>query len=258
MSLKRSRPEELDLGGLDTKTEFLLVKIPEMVYNRWENAADEEFLGDFTVKTVSRGALMPPMRTMEINLKPNPDAKDYTSSVNNFMLDEQSKGPPIVAFDYCDETNKFAAVGKATRKLQLRPKEDDPIYHKSVLERSIAASTNKPIEEMPPDHMNQHMTSMEVAFIPPTHTVKKKQAEDLARRNKAMGNVDSAKLKKRVFGEFAGAEHLTLKDLVARCEAPEKELKEFLGKYAVFNKSGRFKQYYELRPEYKAGPKPDE
>jgi hypothetical protein len=86
--------------------------------------------------------------------------------------------------------------------------------------------------------------SHEVDFIAPIHNKKSK----VSKRGR---DFDQSDLNSKVLAAFSETEHLTLKELATYCKCTDADVKDLLEIYAKYNKAGKFKNYYELKPEFK-------
>jgi hypothetical protein len=84
--------------------------------------------------------------------------------------------------------------------------------------------------------------SKAVPFIPPI--IEKKKRPQIAG--------ERAEIIEGFFAAFKREEHLTLKELQTRCSCSEQDLKPMLQEFCEYNKKGSFKNFYNLKREFKA------
>lgn len=225
-----------------------LMKVPDEVYSALMEAQDGKTVGDLSVAT---GGQSGGKRKYNVRLQ-LAEGEEMTA----FNMDELSKGPPVYAFDFDSTEDKFRRVGYVEKKTSLRPVDSEK-YKEGIRKRSIAAMTATGVQRASNEEsegMIISAVSREVSFVLPAYTTNKMKTMERAKNN---SELDPSMLKRNVLNTLVKVDRMTLKELSIKCGAPDKDVKAVLNDIGTYIKSGRFKHFWELKPEFKDNTRED-
>lgn len=182
-------------------------------------------------------------------------------AVESFSLEEMKTGPQLVAFDTDEELKKFSIKGAVSKSFSLKP-VDFAQFQANMKKRSLEAAIRPQARGF---RKTELVESSIIDFTPPVAVQLKLQAEDLkhaAKRLKSSGEEvnehTAADLRNKIFELFKreGSGRIAFKTMGAFCRndyplLSDKELKDELEQYAVYNRKGPNRGTWELRPDYK-------
>eukprot|EP01041_Mallomonas_annulata_P001172 gene1172-2276_t len=234
-----------------------LMKIPQGVYDSWSTKSHGEVLGTLSV-TTSSSSTAPADKKIIIHL--SDDSERNKLDVTDYELDELSGGVELMPFVHNEEDGSFSLKGAITKNCSLKPKGDFK-YRESIRARTENASKKiQSVKQIDNDEaFNSQMNIGIVDFIPP-HSVQAKrraleQRTTTAKRIKsAAGSTEGSgkDIRSKIFQAFEAKELYTLKELANFCQSPEKDVKDVIKDYTNFHSKGLYRNFYELRMEYKS------
>lgn len=188
--------------------------------------------------------------------------KLHTRDGESFAVEELRGGPQLLAFGV-DETRRYSFAGSVTRSLALRP-TDLGRYSALLRARSEAAAQRPSAKHT---RKTEVVESSIIDFVPPKPVQLRLQADEMkqaAKRSRLSGDLSTISeptaddLRNKIFEAFQkdGSGRLQLKALTAfvRNDFPQvadKDLKEELEKYALYNRKGPTKGTWELKSDFK-------
>lgn len=241
MSISNIKNAPLDTSAAD-KTVWL-VKLPQFVAQRLENAENGDIIGSLHLTAPSGGGSG---SQVGVNIS-------FEGPTEEFHLTELPVGPPIIAFSSIQD--KFKVKGKVSKTYNMNPKDTDE-YRRICRERRLTEAKTKETQTLNMEDVLSHSKqSQEVEFIPPVYTDAKRNAMSVSggsnKRQRGGNDVDSRYVRNKLLQAFSLRERLTLREINGVCQVPEAQLKEQLKTYATFNSKGIYKNYWEMKPEFK-------
>ena len=260
-----------------------LLKVPNHLYEQMENFEEGAEMGEMMIKSIQKensssrhiellindenNSSITKMEEDESSSKSSSKQKDEIK-VNEFIVEEQRPGVPLIALNYDDIGNQYGINGSIVKRVIAKPKVTES-YHDLVRKRtleskgSMSMKTVKMLTDTEIDKNNSNNTIN--GFIPHLNDTHKQQKR---RRGEDTGNngpLDPKLLRKEFFDAISSSEGdmMTLKELMSSLKETgtisggsgvgggEKEVKELLSEYTDFHKSGPNKNYYELKQEYR-------
>jgi hypothetical protein len=235
-------PDEksLDTSGKDNA--LWLVKIPQYVAERLDNADDGDVIGNLQI-TTKRVSGKPAEHQLSVQLS-------FNSEPEEFVMVELPSERQLIAFESKDD--KFRIKGKITKNYNFNPR-DSEAYRRSKRERLEAAASIKQTQKLEIEDIQPGLRSaMDVDFIPPAYVENRKAALlSGTGQKRSRTELDSRDIRSKILEAFDRTERLTLKELNSSCQASEKDLKDQLKLYATFHSKGPYRNYWELKSEYK-------
>lgn len=234
--------QKKELNTTDANQSLWLVKIPQIVYENLASRRSGETIG--TLKLQANKQVL-------VHL----DGAAGDVPVTDYFLEEMSKGPQLVSFAHDIEGDYFSSKGVITKQGILRPKGDEK-YREYCRNRTAMASTKTRVTRAV-DATTIHSAppvSHEVDFIPPAYVGSKRLSTDQKAhgvKKQKMATTDSKDIRNKIFQAFESRDKLTLKEISAACTSPEKDIKDLLKDYATFHQKGVYRNYWELKPEYR-------
>ena len=230
----------LDVSGKDNA--LWLVKIPQYVAERLDNADDGDVIGNLQIAT-RRIPGKPAEHELSVQLS-------FNSEPEEFVMVELPSERQLMVFE--SNEDKFKIKGKITKSYNFNPR-DSEAYRRSKRERLEAAASIKQTQKLEIEDVQPGLRSaMDVDFIPPAYVENRKAALlSGTGQKRPRSELDSRDIRNKILETFDGTERLTLKQLNSACHASEKELKDQLKLYAIFHSKGPYRNYWELKPEYK-------
>ena len=256
-----------------------LLKVPQHLYIQIDKFEEGQEVGNMIIESIAKdggdnsSSIKTSTRHIELHLsdpKNDQERLHQTDQVNEFTLEEQSKGLPLIALNYDDLGNRYSINGSIVKRVAAKPKVTDG-YHDLVRKRTLdskGSMSNKAVKLLTDQEIDKNNSSNAVhGFIPPPSNSqgKKKRGECRGSEGDPVDEpLDPKLLRKEFFDTIGSAEgnRMTLKDLLATLKqngsiqgrpgvvSGEKEVKELLSEYTNFHRSGVYKNYYELKKEY--------
>lgn len=251
-----------------------LVKVPQFVAHKWSTAQHDEMVGSLSITSKAGGFGKKPTKQLNIDLEPSGD--HLSNGPTQFTLEEinptGSSSDSFIAFSN-DSDGLFSIDGKVTKNLTLRPKASTE-YLQLVRERGLTKITSRR-EATVADAAEVERAAMQSHTVPfitsDRMEFKRKAAAEKAfaaskRLASAIGSgmaipaaaeLDIEALKSKMFEAFEQKDRLVFKDLIAFCSdvegfTKERDLRDLLDEYAVYHRRGPYKQFWELKPEYRS------
>ncbi|CAM9398028.1 unnamed protein product [Ectocarpus fasciculatus] len=233
------------LDTADGEKTVWLVKLPQFVAQRLENADNGDVVGSLQLTAPTAGSGGPQVG-VQIS---------FDGPTEEFHLAELPAGSQVIAFSA--NQDKFKVKGKISKTYNMNPKDTEE-YRRICRERRLQeAKSNETRALKVEDVQNQSNAPREVDFIPPVYTDAKRGTAAPTgsnKRQRGSNDVDSRDVRNKLLQAFSLRERLTLREINGVCQVPESQLKEQLKTYATFNSKGIYKNYWELKPEFKASP----
>lgn len=226
-----------------------LVKLPKGVADLWDNTQPGDDLGSLSIVPTNEGGVQ--KNEINITLRTNGN----TTVADQYTLADAPTSTQLVPFQCDTSTNQYSVTGKISKMYHLRPRGTDH-YRQVCRERLVGAST-KSQETKRGDPTKIHTgipQAHEIDFIPPTYITNKRKAEaegGSTKRGKGAEGKEEGRAKLLQAFAKATTGRLTRKELNSVCQLGEAELTELLKKYTTYHSKGIFKNYYEIKPEYK-------
>jgi len=244
----RKEPEKRPLDTQEANNSLWLLKIPNYIAERWADIATSAdtpnaILGNLFVTPIQDAS---GKVTKKIKLKLLPEEGHSTPSVDDFIVEELPGGPQLYAFNYNEETESFAVSGKVTKNCNLMPESANAFGNLQIALAEQRDEERRRVKILDRKGTLQLNTdpSKTVPFIPPVLLDKKKRLQAGAEKSDLLDNL---------FAAFKKEEYLTLKDLIQYCACTEQDLKQAVKEYCDYNSKGKFKNFYQLKREFK-GP----
>lgn len=237
MEEKEENTQLIESGEQEEQGSLMLLKVPAHVFEKLSAAQNGHTIGNMEVK-VEKEQGRPEKRALTFRFEDD--------TLDGYSVNPMSQGPPCYAFDYDHKRNKFARIGYVHDKASLVPLITEN-YFKAVQNRSLEETTKKnktkALDEEELDGQMLMGQVKEVSFIAPAFALNKKRA-------KSGEKVDTSTLRKRVVSAL-GKERRMLKDLAIMCESTKGDVRDVLKEVGINVKSGRFRNFWELKSEYK-------
>lgn len=269
-SAKGQQKHALNICDIDQS--LWLVKVPAFIADKWATADHDDILGQLKITLKSTGPSKPPNKQLSVIL--NNNTGDTSNSVpSNYTLEEVTtlKGcdDNFIAFS-SDKSNGdgegYYMDGKVTKNLILKPQNNSE-YRQLVRDRSLSKIVNrKQVQEADFSAIELAASqSNNVDFISAEkiELKRKLQLEKLssgAKRSSVHSLANGASevdlIKSRIFEAFDKNSKLQMKDIIIGCGdihslTKEKTIKDVLETYAKYISRGPFRQFWELKPEFK-------
>mmetsp|Transcript_4022 Transcript_4022/g.4113 ORF Transcript_4022/g.4113 Transcript_4022/m.4113 type:complete len:283 (-) Transcript_4022:25-873(-) len=234
-----------------------LVKVPQQVFDNWSTKSHNEVLGTLSITSSAPSNAGPSDKKIVINLTNDSNASESSECLTDYVLNELSGGVELTPFVQNEETGAFAVKGKVTKQFTLKPKGDNK-YRELCRNRTVNALKRPRIAQaVDGNEANDAQSKIGIMdFIPPGYVDMKRKATEqknlnVIKRVKGVVIGDTKDLRNKMFQAFENKEHLTLKEISLACQAPEKDVKEIVREYAIFHVKGIYRNYWELKPEYR-------
>jgi len=269
-SAKGEQKHALNIRDIDQS--LWLVKVPGFIADKWATAEHDEILGQLKITLKSTGPNKPPTKQLSVIL--NNNTGDSSNTVpSNYTLEEVTtlKGcdDNFIAFS-SDKSNGnsdgYYMDGKVTKNLILKPQNNSE-YRQLVRDRSLSKIVNrKQVQEADFSAIELAASqSNNVDFISAEkiELKRKLQMEKLSsgvKRSSVQSSGNGASevdlIKSRVFEAFDKNSKLQMKDIIVICGdihslTKEKTIKDLLETYGKYISRGPFRQFCELKPEFK-------
>jgi hypothetical protein len=246
-----------------------LVKVPHFVAEQWANSKSGSILGKLSVKNKvgsgggSTGSA--PVKEFGIRLEggkiDDMIPQDYAlSKLNKNELATES----MLAFSARgDGQPGFIIDGKITKSMVLRPKSIDE-YRSLIRQRSSISLERKkkvPVIISMADMQNASMISHTVDFIVSDKPSLKRKANELKNSSrKEIDEKEEQEMRKIMLEAFENEDRYQFKDLVAYCSGKlgtirHELLRTLLKTHANIIAQGQFKNFYELKAQYRDNTK---
>jgi hypothetical protein len=231
-----------------------LVRIPQAVFNKWDECQPGETLGTLNISTVVEQDKTVPRLTVKLKEDENIKLEDIVVA-DEYTMDEAAPASSnSIALDYDEDKERFSLKGRISKRYSLKAKQTEK-YQQIIRNRTSAAHQVKQAKRV--DNAQTMMSAFEpknVEFIPPAYVDdRKKNSESNGGGKRAKGSVDPGEIRQGVIAAFGKREHLTFKEIKTFCRsAPESDLRDLLKQYCTFQSKGPLKNYYSLKPEYRS------
>jgi hypothetical protein len=223
-----------------------LVRIPQFVAEQLSSAENGDIVGSLQLSsTPAPGKAGVSNHQMKVTIAFNGEPEEFNMS-------EIPTGKQTVAFSL--DQDKFKIKGKVSKSYNLNP-VDSSTYRRVVQKRNAdSSSTSKEVRSLNPDEIPHNSAGSQIIdFTLPEYAEKKRAAamglNPQSKRQKT--DTDAKEIRNMIIQAFSTNERLTLKELSTLCPVAEVELKEQLKNYCTYNKKGIFKNFYELKSQYK-------
>jgi hypothetical protein len=234
-----------------------LVKIPQAVYQKWEEMSPGETLGTLNIASIMSQGKAVPNLTVQLKEEDNLSPEEIVIA-DEYTMEETPSSSSMLALDYNEEKERFSIKGRISKRYTFKAKQNEK-YQQIIRNRTSAAQQVKQAKRA--DNAQTLLSAFEpknVDFIPPAYVDDRKRNSEMnsGGGKRAKGVVDPAEIRQGVISAFGKREHLTFKEIKTFCRsAPETDLRDLLKQYCVFQSKGPLKNYYSLKPEYRAsGP----
>ena len=246
--------KELNISSLSQS--LWLVKIPQIVFDKWSTKRQNEILGTLSITTSvpTPGAAAEKKIVVNLTEDNNYDADEAAASVTDYVLDELSGGVELVPFIHSEETGTFSVRGKISKNCILKPRGDAKYREFCRVRSANALKKTRAIKKMDINDANEAQMKVSIVdFIPPAYVEAKRKISEqkLAPSKKIKGSLDGKDLRSKMFQAFDKKSCATLKEICAVCQATEKDVKDILKDYANYHAKGVYKNFWELKPEYR-------
>lgn len=152
---------------------------------------------------------------------------------------------PFMGFAEGTEDRNTRFTGTVQYKFDMVPKHDDATYRASLVASHKKRTTKRPVQVNYDDD----------GVIEPTtfknDTIKKSMIDENRRVADKRERLEEDIVRDRIFNRFRVAQYLTFKELNEFCQQPDQWLKECLNKVAIYHTSGKEKNYWSLKPDFK-------
>lgn len=240
----------LDVSGASKS--LWLVKVPHFIAEQWETQGqDGDIVGKLQIATVAVPGRVEPAH--QISVQVSVGGED-SGAVEEFVLAEIPLGSQVLAFDSNPETERFKIRGKVGKSYNMNPR-DDEAYRRAIRERTNNLNNVKEVKSLSAAVAQANAAAVrDIDFIPPRYAEAKQiaaQSGTSLKRQRA--EVDGKDVRSRVLQAFSERDRLTLKELLSMTQAPERDIKEQLKNLADFHSKGPYRNFWELKLEYRAG-----
>ena len=251
---RKVQKKELQNVSAASSNSLWLVKIPQAVYEKWANNDNGDTLGTLSVMTTSEANKKLVVKLTEEDQQISTENSKQATSVTDFVLEEFTGGLTFIPFLKNENSGAYEVKGHISKQFVLKPRGDDK-YRDFVRQRTLLASSRaRTTKELDPSVIHAGLPiSSEVDFIPPVYAdTKRKLAEQRLNPSKKIKSTgDTKDLKSKMFQAFEKKDRLTFKEIISFCQSNEKEMKDQLKDYALYHSKGPYKNYWELKPEYR-------
>lgn len=247
-SSKSKSNTELKLTGIGRS--LWLVRIPTFVSEICNNANDRDEIGKMYF-TKSNNPQNPKKINIEISnptLGEKPIHFDLEDIGKNTLMEND-----ILSFVQEEDSHQYSLVGTCTKSFVLKPK-DTPEYHELRKKRKA----------MEQSHHGKETTSMSLsdlaskAYDTSTYILNlgdNSGAASSSSSSKKSTEIDVSLIRSRLLSRFASDNKQLWDDLVMACQdvpgVTKANIRSILENYATFHSKGQFRQYWELKPEYR-------
>jgi hypothetical protein len=240
----------LDLSGASKS--LWLVKVPHFIAEQWDaHAQDGDVVGKLQIATVPVPGRVETAHQISVQLSVG---GEESGAVEEFVLAEIPLGTQVLAFESNPETERFKVRGKIGKSYNMNPR-DDEAYRKAIRERTINSQKVKEVKSISVSVAQAQSAAIrDVDFIPPRYAeAKQLAAQSGTSLKRQRAEVDGKDVRSRVLQAFSEKDRLTFKELMSMTQAPERDLKEQLKNLADFHFKGPYRNFWELKLEYRAG-----
>jgi hypothetical protein len=248
-------PIKRKLDTTNASQSVWLVRIPQAVYNKWDEIQPGETLGTLNISTVMEQDRAIPRLTVKLKEDENVKPEELVIA-DEYTMDETVpvSSNSMIALDFDPDKERFFMKGRISKKYSFKAKQTEK-YQQIIRNRTTAAHQVKQAKRV--DNAQTIMSAFEpknVEFIPPAYVDdRKKNSEAGGGGKRAKGSVDPGEIRQGVIAAFGKREHLTFKEIKTFCRsAPESDLRDLLKQYCTFQSKGPLKNYYSLKPEYRS------
>lgn len=235
-------------GGLTdlsrAKSKVWLVQVPNWLYEHWSKSPSDNFeLGDVTVQEASD-----PNKpsTVKITLTNSPLNQGIPK---DFQVEPQSDTAHISqgkrkysTYAMSENNNSTAFEGIVESKLKVTPVLTQE-YHKFMQNRTVESNEKQSALVITGAVEKPKFERMRLT---PAEREKEKQAF----YDKRTERLPPDEIKKLVFQCFHQHKYWNLKGLLQEIRQPEVYLKEILKELCILNRSGKYNNLYQLKPEH--------
>lgn len=232
-----------------------LVKIPKVVYDKWDNCQTGETLGTLNIK----GNIINGKTELELTVKLKEDENIQPHEIiiaDEYTMDEIKITNQMVPFSYNENEQRYSVKDKISKRYQLIAKQNEK-YQQIIRNRTAVAQQVKQAKVI--DNAETILSSVEpkqIDFIPPAYVDDRKRnmEENTTTTTKKGrgGNVDIGEVRQNMISAFGLRDYLTFKEIKSRCRsAADSDLRELLRQYTIYHSKGPLKNYYALKPEYR-------
>jgi len=221
---------EVDLSSAQKRV--MLVKIPNFLAQAWMELPSNTELGTVKIKEEKDSGKLAEMKLILKGDYANEFPKEYN-------IDYTQSKIPMQIFSELKQ-GQVSIEGSVEYQCDVKPL-DSQVYRHLVRERVEKTKMREraliPIEENQVGSFKIDKQRL--------HDPKKRRMED---RRERMGKEE---LMDVLFTIFEEKTHFDLRTLVERTDQPMQYLKDILSEICVYNKRGKNKSLYELKPQYK-------
>lgn len=241
-----------------------LVKIPTFVAKSWEHAENDEEIGLFTVES----APAPPLKSVgssktlrSVGTATSSAKKAKISKIKlhvkeggesiplSYTLDElhssEDSNKTVIAFSLDSESDQYSLNGNLTRKFVMKGSDSSEMkeYNKQLKSCRVTSTATEISGEQVRSYRRDQICG-EFTIDPAPE-----------RRRKTEGVLDEHEIKGKILEIFKQDERQDWKSIWEYCRncpgADEKAVKALLRELADLHKSGEFRNFFELKREYK-------
>jgi len=234
-----------------------LVKIPQIVYDRWSQKNDGDNLGSLNIGSLDGNGLKKVVIKLNNEGNHNNDGTSEENAhnmINEYVVDELSSSLQLVPFLQNEDNQTFSIKGSITKHCTLKPRGDEK-YREFLRDRTANASKReRTTKELDPEAMQLGVApSRSVDFIPPVSSEGKRRGSEMrnAPGKRRKEDIDMKDLRSTMFQAFEKSNTLTMKELTTFCQTAEKDLKPLLRDYAMFHSKGELRNFWELKQEFR-------
>ena len=245
----KSSKQKLNIA--DANQTVWLVKVPKALQEFLNSASDGDVLGSLSATTENGKTV----RKWVLNSAMQKDAIVAAKGVNEYVVDERQGGLHVVPFLQNEDVGNFSLKGAISKQMTLNPVESNK-YSFEMRQRSILAAKRDRVTKSFDASLQVGIPiAREVDFIPPVNRESRRAAEKKSAKRMKLSSEKSeaAKdIKSKMLRAFSTRDKWTLNELKTCCQVTsDSDLKPLLADYATYFSKGPYKNFYELKPEYK-------
>lgn len=248
--------EKYEDAGVDSKNSerrVWLVKIPDFLADSFSDILDgmsptgynsEKEIGIVRLHTAT--AESPARVSVFLSRENSEELKECPKEYDMKFVKSQQK--MHLFSEHEDEGRAIAIEGRVEQECHLKPVMNEE-YRSMLQQRTIEANRPKRSIQV----VDSRAERIQVGLVPHIREMdllnrRKQRTVDVEQRRERLPENEVVNM---IFQAFEGRSHWTLRALSDHLQQPTIYIRDILSKIAIYSTRGPYKNYYELRPEYK-------